>query len=267
MTVSVERIPRPTAPQHPATPPADQPTDPADPMGHLRIVAADTCDLTEYAGPVYLTRDKRVDADRTHIRCAAHRISGCENVVLIGLSVSYIACMATTGGTGLGSFILQCGEEQHFCCSPECALAAHAYCLLHHIRPAINAVFASRQSGKIAAADVAGVILSPASADDTDAARTIRQLRTRGQATGRAPGGKRLPPASVRRDGRKNAGQHQHEQHDDHSGQDERLPAAKRKHIAVHRPSRSPLPAASNAPADSIADGARTDSTISKSAV
>ena len=156
------------------------------------VLVGETCGLTEYVGRVVLHRSGRVDPDRTRVRCGAHVVNGCDNTFLIAESVSYVACLATTGGTGLGAFVIQCGEEQHFCCSPECALVAHAYCLMYHIRPAIAAVFASRESGRIAAADVAAVTLTPASADDTDARRTIRQLRTHGVATG-----KRQPPKRI----------------------------------------------------------------------
>lgn len=155
----------------------------------MGVLVGQTCGLTEYVGQIVLHQDRRVDPDRTYVRCAAHRLNGCERVVLMAKSVSYAACLATTGESGLGAFIIQCGEEQHFCCSAECALVAHVYCMANHVYPVVAAVLRARESGVLRAADVATARLVPATADDADAARTIKQLATRGEARARAKRG------------------------------------------------------------------------------
>lgn len=73
----------------------------------------------------------RFDPTRTTIECEA---DGCTNEVLVADSYSFMFCFATTGPSRHGSF--QCPEEQHFCCSVECAKKAMLYCIDEHMMPA-----------------------------------------------------------------------------------------------------------------------------------
>lgn len=80
-----------------------------------------------------------VDPDRTTLECEAE---GCTNTVLIATSHSFVITFATTGPYHIPSF--QCSEEQHFCCSPECALQAGIMCMRDHLTPAHAAKVAAR---------------------------------------------------------------------------------------------------------------------------
>jgi hypothetical protein len=134
-----------------------------------------TCPTRHYVGPILLNRDGRVDTDRQMIRCER---PGCTNILLIKDAKSFITCMATTGGD-LGSFIIQCGEEQHFCCCVECAVLAHVACMLHHVMPAMLALEDAKASGELQGAILGRVMLTPS---DPVAERTMRQLKKAGVA-------------------------------------------------------------------------------------
>lgn len=145
---------------------------------------AEACPTRTYVGPIAHTPDGRIDMARTRVRCEA---PGCENVVLMSQSVSFISCVATTGLTGLGSFIIQCGELQHHCCSPSCAAVAHARCMGRHVYPAVAALFAAHESGTLTLDGPLGTVrLTPADERDPLTTRTLAALRTRGTVTRRS---------------------------------------------------------------------------------
>lgn len=73
----------------------------------------------------------RVDPDKTTLECER---DGCTNVITIGGSYSFVVTFATTGPLNIPAF--QCGDEQHFACSPECAAEAARVCILEHLIPA-----------------------------------------------------------------------------------------------------------------------------------
>lgn len=146
----------------------------------------DACPTRAYVGPIAFSADGRIDMARTRVKCEA---PGCENVILMSQSISFISCVATTGLTGLGSFIVQCGELQHHCCSPACAAVAHSRCMGRHVYPAVAALFAAHESGTLTLDGPLGTVrITPAEADDPLTARTLAALRTRGTVT-------RLQPA------------------------------------------------------------------------
>lgn len=152
-----------------------------------RLPHAEACATREYVGAIAHTLDGRIDTARTHIRCEA---PGCANVILMAQSVSFISCVATTGLTGLGSFIIQCGELQHHCCSPACAAVAHSRCMGRHVYPAVAALFAAHESGTLALDDgpLSHVRITPAEADDPLTARTLAALRDQGSVSRRLQG-------------------------------------------------------------------------------
>lgn len=69
----------------------------------------------------------RVHPEQTIVVCEA---SGCKREVLISDSYSFVIAMATTGPAPRPS-AYQCGDEQHFCCSPKCAKKAANECIDH----------------------------------------------------------------------------------------------------------------------------------------
>ncbi len=71
----------------------------------------------------------RVHPEQTTIVCEA---PGCTNPVRIADSYSVVVTMATTGPAPRpGAY--QCGDEQHFACSPACARAAALVCMDHQL--------------------------------------------------------------------------------------------------------------------------------------
>lgn len=71
----------------------------------------------------------RAHPEQTALVCEA---PGCSQVVTIANSYSFVVCMATTGPAPRPESF-QCGDEQHFCCSPACARAAALACMDHQI--------------------------------------------------------------------------------------------------------------------------------------
>lgn len=71
-------------------------------------------------------RDGRIDPRLSRVACEA---PGCTNEIAPADSYSFVITMATTAGSGVDAF--QCGDLQHFCCSPACARVMAAQCVEH----------------------------------------------------------------------------------------------------------------------------------------
>lgn len=71
----------------------------------------------------------RVHPERTTLVCEA---PGCDQEISLAASYSFVITMATTGPAP-NPAAFQCGDEQHFCCSPACARAAALVCMDHQL--------------------------------------------------------------------------------------------------------------------------------------
>lgn len=88
----------------------------------------------------------RPDPTKTRILCEA----GCGKEILMSEAHSIVAVSYATRGLrpngSLPSF--QCPEEQHFCCSPECMIAAVNVCMQEHLLPLHTAHLAALEAGQ-----------------------------------------------------------------------------------------------------------------------
>lgn len=62
--------------------------------------------------------------------------TGCKEQFTLAQSHSYVMVYATTGTTGKPSF--QCEHEQHYGCSPACAVSAAIMCMQDHLMPQVQ---------------------------------------------------------------------------------------------------------------------------------
>ncbi len=126
------------------------------------------------------------DPSRVPVTCQAE---GCETERPLGEMFSFISCLATTGPahpeTGVQVPTLQCGDEQHYGCSWECATKALNHCVENHLRPWHAELHQSAKAQIAETADEALELL-----DRLGSAEAVRQemRRRRAQAAGEQAG-------------------------------------------------------------------------------